>query len=150
MNLDLDWIDERLGEERKKLDPDTITWADDADPEAYDNAKAFLTLHNASPDVIKDIVSQWHTSDAQEYRATDILRATGYPSVSAKEDVQVKRTTKKMKKGEPVEPPLLVVRDPGHQPLLADGYHRLCAVYEAFAEAPVPLRVATWLTEDSA
>lgn len=39
--------------------------------------------------------------------------------------------------------PLLLCRDPGHGKLvIADGYHRLCAVYSVDEDAMIPCQIA--------
>jgi len=66
------------------------------------------------------------------FKAKDIFRASQL-SLLGISNSHVERDRKKIKKGVPLSP-LLLVRDAAHRGVvIADGYHRLCAIYE-FAE----------------
>ena len=79
-----------------------------------------------------------------ERQAKDLLRAAGLPVLDADER-SVKEDLKKISKGKPLEPVLLVTGDmsKGIPLLVADGYHRICAIYHYDEDAPVMCRMTT-------
>jgi multidrug resistance efflux pump len=64
-----------------------------------------------------------------EFKAKDIFRASQL-SLLGVSNSHVKLTRKKIRKSIHLSP-LLLVRDPGNgKVVIADGYHRLCAIYQ--------------------
>ena len=78
-----------------------------------------------------------------ERSAKDLLRASDLPLLAADER-SVKGDLKKISKGKPLEPVLLVAGDmsKGIPLVVADGYHRICAIYHYDEDAPVMCRMA--------
>ncbi len=75
------------------------------------------------------------------FMAKDILRASALPLLS-RHNVHVAREHRKIQAGTPISP-LLLVRDArGARVIIADGYHRLCAVHALDEDAVVPCKVA--------
>jgi hypothetical protein len=68
--------------------------------------------------------------------ARDLLRASGLPLLPPNE-ASVKQDLKKIAKGKPMSPVLLICGDmaKGRPLIVADGYHRICAVchYDEFS-----------------
>ncbi|HEX3541292.1 MAG TPA: hypothetical protein VHT75_12740 [Acidimicrobiales bacterium] len=77
-----------------------------------------------------------------EYRANDLLRASGLPLL-AEDDPEVAKDLKKVRKGKPLAPVLLLRGELGQRPLaIADGYHRICASYHLDEDADIPCLIA--------
>ena len=75
-----------------------------------------------------------------EFKAKDIFRASGL-SLLGVSNSHVKKDQQKFAAGKQLSP-LLLVRDPAHgKVIIADGYHRLCAVYSHDEDAVVPCKI---------
>ena len=69
--------------------------------------------------------------------AKDLLRASNLSPLGVSNS-HVERDRKKITKGTPL-PPILLVRDSKNVKLIiADGYHRLCAAYSVDEDASIP------------
>ncbi len=75
-----------------------------------------------------------------EFKAKDIFRASGL-SLLGVSDRHIARDQRLIKAGRALSP-LLLVRDTVHsRVIVADGYHRLCAVYARDEDALIPCRI---------
>jgi hypothetical protein len=79
-----------------------------------------------------------------EHAAKDLLRASGLVLLP-REAPHVVEDLKRIHKGKPLSPVLLIQGDMGrHIPLLvADGYHRICAVCYYNESSPIRCRMIT-------
>ena len=76
-------------------------------------------------------------ADVSKFEAKDLLRASGLQPLGAG-NPHVKEDRRRMSKGTPLAP-LLLVRHPANATLIiADGYHRLCAAYSVDEDATIP------------
>ena len=76
------------------------------------------------------------------YRANDLLRASGLPLLPD-DDPEVAKDLKKVRKGKPLAPVLLLRGQLGQRLLtIADGYHRICASYHLDEDADIPCLIA--------
>jgi hypothetical protein len=76
-----------------------------------------------------------------KHKAKDIFRASGL-SLLGVSNSHVKTDRKKLKAGKALSP-LLLIRDPRNgKVIIADGYHRLCAVYSYDEDALIPCKIA--------
>jgi hypothetical protein len=74
-------------------------------------------------------------------KAQDIFRASGL-SLLGVSNSHVKADKKKIKAGRALSP-LLLIRDTRNgKVIIADGYHRLCAVYSYDEDALIPCKIA--------
>jgi hypothetical protein len=71
-------------------------------------------------------------------KAKDILRASQLPLLN-KENIHVRNNLQKVKKGEKMSPVLLVRND--NKLIIADGYHRVCAIYYLSEDENIPCRL---------
>ncbi|HEX9508940.1 MAG TPA: hypothetical protein VF939_00555 [Puia sp.] len=71
-------------------------------------------------------------------KAKDILRASELPLLS-KENIHVRENLQKVKKGDKMSPILLVRHN--SKLIIADGYHRLCAIYYLSEDDDIPCRL---------
>ena len=75
-----------------------------------------------------------------QFKAKDILRASQL-SLLGVSNFHVEKDRKKIRHGTALSP-LLLVRDPMNgKVVVADGYHRLCAVYGVDEDASIPCRI---------
>ena len=119
-----------------------IVWKKDSERGDYDAALAFLSLMYR-PAKVKAVVRSLRAAVLIERSARDLLRACGLPLLPADEQ-SVKEDLKKISKGKPLEPVLLVCGDmsKGIPLVVADGYHRICSICHYDDDAPVMCRMA--------
>jgi hypothetical protein len=76
-----------------------------------------------------------------KFKAKDIFRASGL-SLLGISNAHVERDQRKIQAGHGLSP-LLLVRDSANgKVIIADGYHRLCAVYSHDEDAVIPCKIA--------
>ena len=119
--------------------PVHITWLNAPEPQDYPAAQSYLTL------IYEDSAAQAYVEKLKhappsEFKAKDIFRASGL-SLLGVGNSHVERDKQKITAGKGLSP-LLLVRDAGHgRVIVADGYHRLCAVYGYDEDALIPAKI---------
>ena len=109
-----------------------VRWLDKPAKHDYPAALAYLHLI-FKPRAAQIAVNKMKRARMAEYAAKDIFRASAVPMLG-RGDSHVERYRSQIKRKQPISP-LLLCRDPRLGKLIiADGYHRLCAVY-TFDEA---------------
>ena len=71
-------------------------------------------------------------------KSKDILRASCLPLLP-QDNIHIKENLKKVKKGGKLSPVLLVKKD--GKLIIADGYHRVCAIYYLSEDLEIPCRL---------
>jgi len=75
------------------------------------------------------------------FKAKDIFRASGL-SLLGISNAHVEKDRQKIRSGHALSP-LLLLRDAAHgKVIIADGYHRLCAIYADDEDAVIPCKIA--------
>lgn len=74
------------------------------------------------------------------FKARDIFRASELPLLGISQH-QIDRNLKKIKKNEALSPILLVRDVENRRVIVADGYHRLCAVYHHNDNMEIPCKI---------
>jgi len=116
-----------------------IKWLRKPEDHDYTAAQAYLSL------LYDESVSAGHVdklkrAPVSKYHAKDIFRASDL-SLLGVSNFHVKIDRKKIKSGKALSP-LLLIRDPGNgKVIIADGYHRLCAVYSYDENAVIPCKI---------
>jgi hypothetical protein len=112
-------------------------------PDAHDFPAAldYLTLVLEEAEARK-LVAALRKAPTQRKKAKDLLRASRLPLLS-RDNPHVVGDLKKIKKGKPMSPVLLVRGNAGTDtPLLvADGYHRICASWYRDENIPIACRI---------
>lgn len=119
----------------------TLKWAEKGEAEDFDAAVKFLSL--LSPDAkAKALVRSLRNTKLVEHAAKDLLRAAQLPLLPSDES-HVGDDLKRIQKGKALAPVLLVRGNlaKGLPLVVADGYHRICAVCYFDESAPVRCRV---------
>ena len=120
-----------------------LLWKKKPEIEDYDGALRFLTLiySDARSEALLRTLRKAKT---MERAGKDLLRASKLPLLPRNEP-HVAEDLKKIHKGKPLAPVLLVHGDMirGVPLIVADGYHRICAIYYYDESAPIPCRMAT-------
>ena len=114
-------------------------WHKRVDPDHFDAAESYLSLIY-SPKKTARFVAALRRAKPARFKAKDIFRASQLSSLGVS-NLRVIRDRKKIKEGTSLSP-ILLVRDEEHgRVVVADGYHRLCAVYEVNEDAWIPCRI---------
>lgn len=117
----------------------TIAWL--AEPEVHDYPAASYYLGLIySPETVTKIQAELEAAPMASFKAKDIFRASGLPMLGLS-NYHVKRNREKIKSGKQLSP-VLLVRDPSHaKVVIADGYHRVSAVYSFDEDADIPCKI---------
>ncbi len=118
------------------------TWADAPAQHDFPAATAYLSLL-ATPTQTNVLNGLLGESVTVHHKAKDILRAARLPLLPV-DDPSVAKDLKRVRKGVPLAPVLLVRGDvTADQALqIADGYHRVCASYHLSEDTDIPCRLA--------
>ncbi|MBN9124400.1 MAG: hypothetical protein BGO99_10225 [Nitrosospira sp. 56-18] len=116
-----------------------IKWLSQPEEHDYLAALSYLSLlkdektASAHADKLK-------RASVSRYKAKDIFRASQL-SLLGISNAHVKKDQQKIQSGQPLSP-LLLVRDLDQgKTIVADGYHRLCAVYSYDEDAVIPCKI---------
>jgi len=117
----------------------TIKWLKAPEPHNFPAALSYLSLIFPVATATR-IVARLKRAPAAEFKAKDIFRASGL-SLLGVSNFHVEKDRRKIAMRTAVSP-LLLVRDETHgKVIVADGYHRLCAVYSYDEDALIPCRI---------
>lgn len=117
-----------------------IKWSSEPEEHDYPAALAYLSLLYDEQTATTH-VDRVKRAPMSRFKAKDIFRASGL-SLLGVSNAHVARDQQKIKSGRELSP-LLLIRDPVNQRvIIADGYHRLCAVYSYDEDAVIPCKIA--------
>ena len=119
--------------------PIEIKWLPRPEDRDYPAASSYLTLLYADAETER-IVEKLKKAPAAQFAAKDIFRASGL-SLMGVSNRHVEKDRKKIASGEALSPLLLVRANANDRVVIADGYHRLCAVYSFDEDALIPCRI---------
>ena len=116
-----------------------IKWLNQPEEHDYPAALSYLSLlHDEKTSAA--LVKRLRHASRSQFKAKDIFRASGL-SLLGVSNSRVKADQKKIKAGIKLSP-LLLVRDAANgKVVIADGYHRLCAVYSFDEDALIPCKI---------
>jgi len=116
-----------------------IKWLEEPEEHDYPAAESFLSLI-FKPKVVSRAVGQLRSAPITQFKARDIFRASGL-SLLGMINSHLERDRQKIRAGRKLSP-LLLVRDKTRgRVIIADGYHRLCAVYHFDDDALIPCKI---------
>ena len=116
-----------------------IKWLSKPEEHDYPAALSYLSLiYNAKKAVA--FVSKLKRAPIAEFKAKDIFRASKLPLLGISNE-RFKRDEKKIQTGKELSPILLVRDRTNGKVIIADGYHRLCAVYSHDEDAIIPCKM---------
>lgn len=104
-----------------------ILWLAEPEEHNYPAAASYLGLLHSEQRVAQLIV-ELKAAPIVRFKAKDILRASRLSPLGMSND-HVEKDRKKIRNGTALSPLLLVRDEPGGKVVVADGYHRLCAIY---------------------
>jgi hypothetical protein len=114
-------------------------WLSEPEKHDYPAAQSYLTLLYDAKTAAK-YAKALARAPMTSFAAKDIFRASELPLLGATNS-HVRKNEIKLAAGKKLSP-LLLVRDPVHGKLIiADGYHRMCAVYAFDEDTIVPCKI---------
>ncbi|GLH73388.1 hypothetical protein GETHLI_18900 [Geothrix limicola] len=122
-----------------KVKAPDIKWLLNAEEHDYPAADSFLRLMYED-ETVAGMVARLRSAPMVEFKAKDILRASELSPLGISNS-HVERDKRRIKQGT-VLSPLLLVRDPARgRVVIADGYHRLCAIYQFDEDAWIHCKI---------
>jgi hypothetical protein len=120
-----------------------LIWKKKPEAEDYHGALNFLSLICSDTEA-KKLVNALRKAKTTERAAKDLLRASELPLLP-RDEPHVDDDLKRIHKGKPLAPILLVQGEitKGIPLIVADGYHRICAICYFDENAPIPCRMAS-------
>ena len=116
-----------------------IQWLAAPEEHDYPAAQSYLNLIYTDKQA-RDFVAALKVAPVTQFKAKDLFRASGLSLLGAGNS-HVAKDCNKIAAGKQLSP-LLLVRDSGRgRVVIADGYHRLCAVYSLDEDALIPCQI---------
>lgn len=125
--------------EMPKKEKVEIHWLNKLQEHDYPAAQSYLSLIYDEKSSAQ-LVAALKLAPIVEFKAKDIFRASKL-SLLGVSNLHVRRDIKKIKSNELMSPLLLVRDQTNRQVTIADGYHRLCAVYRFDEDAFIPCKI---------
>lgn len=116
-----------------------ILWMAEVEDHDYPAAESYLSLIHP-PAEVRRLVAAFRKAPVVEFKAKDIFRASSL-SLLGVSNLHVDRDHRKIRKGEALAPILLVRHPTVARVIVADGYHRLCAIYQLDEDAVVRCKI---------
>ena len=124
----------------RKEDAKPIKWLDAVEEHDYPSAESYLLLVYAKSEATK-LIARLKSAEIVQFKAKDIFRASKL-SLLGISNSHVDKDRRKILSGTPLSPLLLVRDDKNGKVIIADGYHRLCAIYGYDEDAWIKCKIA--------
>ena len=121
---------------KKKVAP---IWLADAEEHDFPAAESYLSLIYAGKRAAQ-LAAKLREAKTTSFKAKDIFRASGL-SLLGISNSHVEKDRQKIQDGKSLSPLLLVRDEANGRVVVADGYHRLCAVYAFDEDALIPCKI---------
>jgi hypothetical protein len=116
-----------------------IKWLKKPEKDNYPSALLYLSLLYPE-NIARKYVKSLRLAGISKFKARDIFRASGLPMLGS-DNSHVKEDYQKIRDGHKISP-LLMVRDSKNgKVIIADGYHRLCAVHSFDEDATIHCKI---------
>jgi hypothetical protein len=128
---------------RSPMSKQKLVWKKKPEAEDYKGALSFLLL--IYPDAkARHLLQLFRKAKTVEHAAKDLLRAGNLPLLP-REEPHVEADLTRIRKGKNLPPVLLIRGDmsQGVPLVVADGYHRICAIWYYDESAPIPCRLVS-------
>jgi hypothetical protein len=122
-----------------KSDIKEIKWLPDVEEHDYPAAESYLGLLY-SKDKVDDMIARFKAATIVQFKAKDVFRASQL-SLLGVSNSHVEKDRKKIQKGISLSPLLILRDEPAGKAVIADGYHRLCAIYGFDEDAWIPCKI---------
>jgi hypothetical protein len=116
-----------------------IKWLSDSKEQDYLAALLYLSLLY-DEQTAAAYESKLRSASISQFKAKDIFRASGLSLVGVSNS-HVEKDQQKIQSGHELSPLLLIRDSVNIRVIIADGYHRLCAVYSYDEDAMIPCKI---------
>jgi hypothetical protein len=116
-----------------------IKWLADLEDHDYPAAVSYLSLLYDEASAEK-YVDELRKAPMSKFKAKDIFRSSGLSLLGIRNS-HVERDREKVLVGQSLSPLLLVRAKSNQAVVIADGYHRMCAVYSFDEDALIPCKI---------
>jgi disulfide oxidoreductase YuzD len=116
-----------------------IKWFPDVEEHDYPAAESYLSLLYSKDQVAK-MVASFRSAPIVQFKAKDIFRASQL-SLLGISNSHIEKDREKIRKGKSLSPLLLLRDERNGKVVIADGYHRLCAIYQVNEDALIPCKI---------
>lgn len=116
-----------------------VRWLGKPQKQDYPAAQSYLSL-TFDTRMAKKLADKLKRSGMREYAAKDIFRSSGL-SLLGVSNSHVEKDRTRIILNEALSPLLLYRANDGSKLIIADGYHRLCAVYTFDEDAVIPCKI---------
>lgn len=117
-----------------------IKWLADVEEHDYPAAASYLSLLYPE-ERVADVIAKLRRAPIVQFKAKDIFRASRLPLLGVSNS-HVEKDKEKILAGKNLSP-LLLLRDPANgKVVIADGYHRMCAIYTFNEDALIHCKIA--------
>jgi hypothetical protein len=120
-------------------DKKDISWYSEPEEHNYPAAESFLLLIY-NQDFVSKVIDKLRSDKVVTFKAKDIFRASQL-SLLGISNSHVEKDIKKISIGKQLSPLLLLRENENGRVIIADGYHRLCAVYSLDEDALIPCKI---------
>ena len=116
-----------------------VEWRFDVEAHDYPAAESYLSLLYSKGEVGK-MLTRFKRAPVVQFKAKDIFRASQL-SLLGVSNSHVQKDREKIRKKQSLAPLLLVRDQQNGKVVIADGYHRLCAIYELDEDASIRCKI---------
>jgi hypothetical protein len=116
-----------------------VKWLKEPEEHDYPAAESYLSLiyHKSA---VTHLVESLKQTEVTTFKAKDIFRASKL-SLLGVSNLHVKKNKQKIQKGIALSPLLLVTDQVNGKVVIADGYHRMCAIYSYDEDVSIPCKI---------
>lgn len=118
-----------------------IKWLLEPEEKDYPAAESYLGLIYDDK-TATSIVSRLKSAPLSRFKSKDVFRASGL-SLLGVSNSHVEKDRKKIADGKPLSPILLLRDERNGKVVVADGYHRMCAVYSYNEDELIPCKIVS-------
>ena len=116
-----------------------IIWLADVEEHNYPAVASYLGLLYSEAQVAK-MIAQFRSATIVQFKAKDIFRASQLPLLGVSNS-HLEKDKEKIAGGKSLSP-ILLLRDTQHgKVVVADGYHRMCAIYSFHEDALIHCKI---------
>ncbi len=116
-----------------------VRWLEKPEKHDYPAAASYLSLLYGKR-AVATLLDKLKRAPMARFKAKDVFRASGL-SLLGVSNSHVEKDRKKIVAGESLSPIILVRDDRSRRVIIADGYHRMCAVYSFDEDAEIPCKI---------
>ena len=120
-----------------------IKWYSEPEEHNFPAAESYLSLLY-DKDRVTELIDRLRREKVEKFKAKDIFRASQL-SLLGVSNSHVEKDRKKISNGKELSPIILVRDKERGKVVIAEGYHRLCAIYSLDEDAMIPCKIV-WVS----